>query len=240
MEFRLLSDVPPEDVRALLAISRRRSFAKGEVVFHRDDPGDSLHLIVKGSFAVRIMTPLGDTVTVAVRGRGDNFGEMALADPDSRRSATVAALQQSVTMAIYYGEFERLRSQHPQIDRVLTAFLVGEIRRQNELLLDALYIPAERRVLRRLAELADMYADADGVIALTQEELGQIAGATRATVNRVLREQEERGTIALARRDQDHRPRVAPAPGVGCVIPCLALARGSIRAWAAVLVRTGS
>jgi CRP-like cAMP-binding protein len=197
--FRLLADVPPEDVRELLAISRRRSFAKGEVVFHRDDPGDSLHLVVKGSFAVRIMTPLGDTVTVAVRGPGDNFGEMALADPDSRRSATVAALQPSVTMAVYYGAFDRLRTQYPQINGVLTAFLVGEIRRQNELLLDALYLPAERRVLRRLAELADVYADDDGVIALTQEELGQIAGTTRATVNRVLREQEERGTIALKR-----------------------------------------
>ena len=196
MEFRLLADVPPEDVRALLSISRRRSFAKGEVVFHRDDPGDSLHLIVKGSFAIRIMTPVGDTVTVAVRGPGDNFGEMALADPDSRRSATVAALQPSVTMAIYYGAFDRLRAQHPQINRVLNAFLVAEIRRQNELLLDALYVPADRRVLRRLAEL---YADDDGVIALTQEEIGQIAGTTRATVNRVLREQEERGTIALKR-----------------------------------------
>ena len=196
MEFRLLADVPPEDVRALLSISRRRSFAKGEVVFHRDDPGDSLHLIVKGSFAIRIMTPVGDTVTVAVRGPGDNFGEMALADPDSRRSATVAALQPSVTMAIYYGAFDRLRAQHPQINRVLNAFLVAEIRRQNELLLDALYVPADRRVLRRLAEL---YADDDGVIALTQEEIGQIAGTTCATVNRVLREQEERGTIALKR-----------------------------------------
>ena len=199
MESRLLSDVPPDDVQALRAISRRRSFAKGEVVFHRDDPGDSLHLIVKGSFAVRIMTPLGETVTVAVRGPGDHFGEMALADPKSRRSATVAALQPSMTMAIYYGDFDRLRTRHPQIDRVLTAFLVGEIRRQNELLLDALYVPAERRVLRRLAELAEMYADDDGVIALTQEELGQIAGTSRGTVNRVLREQEERGTIALRR-----------------------------------------
>lgn len=199
MEFRLLADVPPEDVRALLAISRRRSFAEGEVVFHRDDPGDSLHLIVKGSFAVRIMTPLGDTLTVAVRGPGDNFGEMALADPDSRRSATVAALRPSVTMAVHYGEFDRLRKQHPQISRVLDAFLVGEIRRQNELLLDALYVPAERRVLRRLAELADVVADNDGVIALTQEGLGQIAGTTRSTVSRVLREQEKRGAIVLTR-----------------------------------------
>ena len=54
-------------------------------------------------------------------------------------------------------------------------------------------------MLRRLAELADVYADGDGAIALTQEELAQIAGTSRATINRVLREQEERGTISLTR-----------------------------------------
>jgi CRP/FNR family cyclic AMP-dependent transcriptional regulator len=199
VEFRLLSNLPPEDVRALLAVSRRRTFDKGEVVFHRDDPGDSLHLVVKGSFAIRLMTPLGDTVTVGVRGPGDNFGEMALAAPESRRSATVAALQPSETMAVRFTEFERVRKTYPDITNVLIAFLAGEIRRQNELLLDALYVPADRRVLRRLVELADMYADGDGVIALNQEELAQIAGTSRATVNRVLREQEQRGAVALAR-----------------------------------------
>lgn len=199
MEFRLLSNLPPEDVRALLAVSRRRTFDKDEVVFHRDDPGDSLHLVVKGSFAIRLMTPLGDTVTVGVRGPGDNFGEMALAAPESRRSATVAALQPSETMAVRFTEFERVRKTYPDITNVLIAFLAGEIRRQNELLLDALYVPAGRRVLRRLVELADMYADGDGVIALNQEELAQIAGTSRATVNRVLREQEQRGAVALAR-----------------------------------------
>jgi CRP-like cAMP-binding protein len=194
-----LSNLPPEDVRALLAVSRRRTFDKDEVVFHRDDPGDSLHLVVKGSFAIRLMTPLGDTVTVGVRGPGDNFGEMALAAPESRRSATVAALQPSETMAVRFTEFERVRKTYPDITNVLIAFLAGEIRRQNELLLDALYVPAGRRVLRRLVELADMYADGDGVIALNQEELAQIAGTSRATVNRVLREQEQRGAVALAR-----------------------------------------
>src|SRR4051794_22741706 len=220
MEFRLLASLPPENTRELLAISRRRTFQKGEVVFHRDDPGDSLHLIVKGSFAVRIATPLGDTVTVAVRGPGDNFGEMALADPDHRRSATVAALQPAETMAVYYGEFERLRKRHPGVDQVLIAFLTREIRRQNALLLDALYVPAERRVLRRLAELADVYADDGGVIALTQEELSQIAGTSRATVNRVLREQEKRGTLALTRgkvvivdREGLERPSRRTGPG---------------------------
>ena len=199
MEWKLLAAVPAEDVRELLVISRRRSFAKGEVVFHRGDPADSLHLVVKGSFAVRIMTPLGDTVTVGVRGRGDSFGEMALASPESRRAATVTALKPAETMAVYYGEFERLRARHPAVNQVLVALLGVELSRMNELLLDALYLPAERRVLRRLVELADSFADAAGVIALTQEELAQIAGTSRALVNRVLRAQEKRGTIALRR-----------------------------------------
>jgi CRP/FNR family transcriptional regulator, cyclic AMP receptor protein len=198
VEFRLLADVPAEDVRKLLSISRRRTFGKGEVVFHRDDPGDSLHLVVKGSFAVRITTQRGDTVTVAVRGPGDNFGEMALTVPEHRRSATVVALEAAETMAVRYAEFEQLRKTHPQISQMLVAFLAGEVRRQNQLLLDALYASAEDRVLRRLAELSATYAQG-GVIALTQEELAQIAGTSRATVNRVLRAEEARGTIALTR-----------------------------------------
>jgi CRP/FNR family transcriptional regulator, cyclic AMP receptor protein len=53
VEWRLLEDVPVEQVRELLAIARRRRFSRNEVVFHRDDPGDSLHLISKGRLRSR-------------------------------------------------------------------------------------------------------------------------------------------------------------------------------------------
>ena len=55
-------------------------------------PGDSLHLISKGRFAIQVMTPLGDTATIAVRSPGESFGEMALVG-GARRSATVLALE---------------------------------------------------------------------------------------------------------------------------------------------------
>ena len=67
-----------------------------------------------------------------------------------------------------------------------------ELDRQNELLLEALYVPVERRVLRRLAELSALYAGRDSMIPLTQEQLAEMAGTSRATVNRVLREEQER------------------------------------------------
>lgn len=199
MRWSLLDGLPEEDVRALLAIARRRVFRRGEVVFHRDDPADSLHLVQKGRFAVRIMTPLGETATVAVRGPGDSFGEMAVVDESARRAATVAALEDAETFAVYQGEFHRLRARHPQIDRLLIGFLTAEVRRLDELLLEALYVPVERRVLRRLVELAGTYAGRDGEIPLTQEQLAELAGTSRATVNKVLRDEQRRGTVELRR-----------------------------------------
>jgi CRP/FNR family cyclic AMP-dependent transcriptional regulator len=201
MEWRLLAGLPAADVQRLLSIARRRRFGRHEVVFHRDDPGDSLHLIVKGRFAIRVMTPLGDTVTIAVRGPGDAFGEMALVGESPRRSATVLALDEAETFAVYKDDFNRLRAEHPSVNEVLFAFLVGEVRMLNERLLEALYISADRRVLRRLRDLVGNAAGGDAGIEvpLTQEELAELAGTSRATVNRVLREEERRGTIELSR-----------------------------------------
>jgi CRP-like cAMP-binding protein len=199
MRWALTAGLPEEDVRQLLAIARRRVFRRGEVVFHRDDPADSLHLVQKGRFAIRIMTPLGETATIGVRGPGDSFGEMALIDEGARRAATVAALEDAETFAVYQAEFQRLRARHPEIDRLLIAFLTAEVRRLDELLLEALYIPVERRVLRRLVELGGTYTGRDGEIPLTQEQLAELAGTSRATVNKVLRDEQRRGTVELRR-----------------------------------------
>jgi CRP/FNR family transcriptional regulator, cyclic AMP receptor protein len=199
MRWRLLEDVPEANVNQLLSVARRRRFGRNEVVFHRDDPADSLHLIVSGRVAIRVITPLGDTVTVAVRGLGESFGEMALVGA-SRRTATVAALEPTETLSVYKDDFEQLRQNHPSLDGVLFAFIVGQVRMLEERLVEALYLPVERRVLRRLSELT---ADADHEppieVPLTQEELAELAGTTRSTINRILRDEEQRGTVKLGR-----------------------------------------
>lgn len=183
----------------MLSIARRRTFSRGEVVFHRHDPGDSLHLVVKGRFAIRVMTARGDTATLAVRGPGDSFGEMALVSVGHRRAATVQALEDGETFAVYQADFHRLRREHPGVNDVLIAFLAEEVRRQNERVLEALYVPVERRVLRRLVELAAAYDGGGAVIPLTQEVLAEMAGTSRATVNQVLRSEQDRGTVKLER-----------------------------------------
>jgi len=202
VKWELLDGLADTEVQALLSIARRRRFARGEVVFHEQDPAETLHLIDKGRFVVRVGTPLGDTAILAVLGPGDMFGELSLlGDADARRSATVAALEAGETRSVHRLDFERLRATHPESANVLISILAGQVRRLSRHLLEALYVPADKRVLRRLLEVGRLYGDGDGpaVVPLTQEDLAGLAGTSRATVNRVLREEEARGTVKLGR-----------------------------------------
>jgi CRP/FNR family transcriptional regulator, cyclic AMP receptor protein len=197
MEWPLLDGLPPEDVRHLLAIARRRTFSRGEVVFHRDDPADSLHLVVRGRFGARVLTPLGDSVLVDVLGPGQSFGELALLLADARRTATVEALEAGETRSVRRDEFASLQREHHGVKDVLLRLLAEQLRRSTDRVVEAHHVDAETRVRRRLLDLAETYPD--GVVPLTQEDIAAMAGTSRATVNRVLREEEERGTVALAR-----------------------------------------
>ncbi len=199
-------------MQRVLSIARRRTFARGEVVFHHDDPADTVHLIVSGRFAVRVRTPVGDTAILTVLGPGELFGEVALLGTEQRRTATVEALEAAETRSIFRDDFHNLRASHPGVSDVLIAILVGEVTRLSRHLLEALYVSSDKRVLRRLVELAALYgtADADEVtIPLRQDDLAGLAGTSRATVNRVLRQEEGRGTVALARGKVTVTDRVA-------------------------------
>lgn len=198
MRWELLRDVPDDEVRRVLSIARRRRFARGEVVFHEGDPADSLHLVATGRFAVRITTPLGEAAMLALRGPGEAFGELALVSgSEALRAATVEALEPGETHAVYRREFDALRREHPRVGEVLVVLLADAVRRTNTLLLDAYYAPAETRVLRRVRDLAEAFPD--GEVRLTQEDLASLAGTSRATVNRVLRDAERRGAVELRR-----------------------------------------
>lgn len=216
MRWPLFDGIPEEDVRRLVSIARRRRFARGEVVFHEQDPADTLQLVDKGRFAVRVTTPLGDTAVLAILGPGDMFGELALLGAeDPRRSATVAALEPAETLSVHRIDFDALRRDHPGTADVLVAILSAQVLRLSRHLVEALYVPAEKRVLRRLHEVCAIYArdgEDEVVVPLTQEDLAGLAGTSRATVNRVLRDEERRGSVTLGRgrtvvRDRDELAR---------------------------------
>ena len=143
--------------------------------------------------------PMGDLVTLDVLRAGDVFGEQALIDDGAVRSATVVALERTETLRFHRREFEELWD-HPDVALVVAKMLDSRLRATSRALLEALHLPTETRVMRRLQYLADIYADhASHSIPLTQDDLAAMAGTTRQTVNRVLGQAQEEGLLALSR-----------------------------------------
>ena len=199
MEWRLFEGIAGEDVRAVLALARRSTYRRGEVVFHHHDPADAVHLVVKGRFDVRITTTHGDVVALAIRGPGETFGEIAVVT-GTERSATVSALESGETLVLRGSELRRLARDHATVGEVLVRVLAEHVALLSERLVEAYTVDAETRVARRVLELGRVYGGSPPVtIPLIQEEIAALAGASRATVNRVLREAEDRGVVKLSR-----------------------------------------
>lgn len=198
----LLAGLPAEDVRRVLSRCRRRRFARGEVLFHEGDPADALHLVAVGRVAIRVTTALGETATIDITTPGDVVGEQALIPPTAPRGATAVALEPTETLALTSRDFAELRAAHPSVDDVLLGVMVRRHRAVTGRLVEALYVKAEVRVLRRLLDVAATYPagpHGEVVVALTQEDLAGLAGTTRESVNRVLRKEVELGSLELSR-----------------------------------------
>src|SRR5437763_15404898 len=149
MDWPLFRGVPEDEVRRILQIARDRRFGRNEVVYHRDDPGDTLHLIRSGRFAVTLPTPR-DTVMLTILGPGETFGELALVGEQQVRSATVVALEEARTWSIHKLEFGRLKREHPAATEMLLGVLAAQVRRLSERVAQSLYVPAPRRVRQQL------------------------------------------------------------------------------------------
>jgi CRP/FNR family transcriptional regulator, cyclic AMP receptor protein len=219
MDWPVLASVPAADQRRLIAGLRRRAYRRDEVIFHQGDPADTLHLIAAGHVTVRVTLPGGEFVIVNILGPGEAFGEHALVGGSRPRTATVVALEQCETLSLSRDEFERLRTSYPGVDRFLVELLSARVDTLDRYLLEALYVPAERRVLRRLLDLCQLYAADEPriVIPVTQEMLASLAGTTRPTANQVLGRlaadqvvEVSRGQIIVVNREELHR-RAGPS-----------------------------
>ena len=200
-EWPILSPLSEAEKRDVLALARRRRFARGEIVVHRDDPADTMHLVRSGCLAIRVLTPVGDMATLGLVGPGDAVGEMGLLRSERARTATIQALAATETYALNRQTFDRLRRDHPAVDALLVQILADRVAELTERLVDALYTPAPRRVANLIAALAESYRDGSGgaTIPLTQEDLASLAGTSRLTVSRVLRGMREHDRIEVSR-----------------------------------------
>jgi CRP-like cAMP-binding protein len=194
--------LPPEARQPLLQACRRRLFDRREVIFHEGDLADALFMIRTGRAAVLVTTPTGERVTLTVLGPGATFGEIALIADPPIRSATVTALEPCEALCLRRADLRALRTAHPEVEQYLLELLAAQVRRLTAQLLEALYLPADKRVFRRLADLAHTYGSRSAPaveIPITQEALASMAGTSRITTNQALQRAAQVGCITLGR-----------------------------------------
>src|SRR6266702_8218346 len=100
----LCADLADEDIRALMTIARKRTFRSGEVIFHRDDPGQVLYVIKEGKVKICLISPDGQEISLVVLGKGECFGELSLLD-GLGRSADVIALERVECYTLQRSDF---------------------------------------------------------------------------------------------------------------------------------------
>lgn len=104
-------------------------FPKGSQLIHQGDTDSDLYFIIEGRFSVQV-----NGKQIAERESGEDVGEMAVVDPQSMRSATVIALENSVVAMVTEESFTSVADKHPRMWRALARQQGNRLRQLNELL----------------------------------------------------------------------------------------------------------
>lgn len=190
---------------ALRATMNHETVARADVVFSEGEPGDRLFIIVDGKVKLSQTSSDGREQVMAVLGAGAMFGELSLFDPGARTS-TASAVTDSVLLSLSQRDLRPWLTGRPEVAESLLQALAQRLRRTNEAMADLVFSDVPGRVAKALLDLADKFGqvqpDGSTLVShdLTQEELAQLVGASRETVNKSLADFASRGWIRLEAR----------------------------------------
>jgi len=197
----LFQGVSTEDAEALDDRFDIFDAHRGTVLFHEGDPGDSLYVVLTGKVKLGRRSPDGRENLVAVYGPSDQFGELSLFDPGPR-TATATVVTEARLAKLPKDALQEWMMERPEIALQLLRVVARRLRRTNAMLADLIFVDVPGRVAKQLLQLAQRFGTLDGGNLkvkhdLTQEELAQLVGASRETVNKALADFVQRGWLRL-------------------------------------------
>lgn len=199
----LFAELSAEQLSKVAALAEVRSFGVRDVVVTQGDPARALYAIVRGRLKVSSCGPDGRDVVLGIMAEGEVFGEVALLD-GGLRSATCTAIEPCELLAIDRQQFMELLDQTPGIAVKLLQVLSGRLRRLSQRSEDAAFLDVPSRLARSLLDLATRFGErraaGSGVflaIKLSQQELGDLVGATRESVNKHLSDWTRQGFLQM-------------------------------------------
>ena len=194
--FRGMSEAETADLTSRL---RSFDFSRGEILFREGEPGDRLYIIGSGKIKLGRRAADGRENLLAVLGPGEMLGEMTLFDPGAR-TATATAVAETTVYELSHGDLVEWIKVHPAVATHLLASLAARLRRADESLGDLVFSDVPGRVAKALLDFAKRFGEKspEGLRVahdLTQEELAQLVGASRETVNKALADFAARGWV---------------------------------------------
>jgi CRP/FNR family transcriptional regulator, cyclic AMP receptor protein len=199
---KVLQSLPDPDAKLLLRAGKVNHYGRHDILVAEGDVADSFHIVLDGRAAVRVTTPSGESAIVNILGPDSHFGEVSLlGHGDPRRTASIVALEPMRTLSIPAAVFRDLRDRNPRLEQLVSGILARRVDELSAQVVEAMYDSLEHRVVHRLAQLAGVYGAEPGevTIPLTQEELSQLVGGARPSVNQVLRGLVAEGLITVGR-----------------------------------------
>ncbi|MFP3713270.1 Crp/Fnr family transcriptional regulator [Puerhibacterium sp. TATVAM-FAB25] len=188
-----------EETRALLDSMVPVELSRGDVLFREGEPGDRLYVIAQGKIKLGRRSSDGRENLLSILGPGEMFGELSLFDPGPR-TASASSVSDSVVYELRHQALVAWVNAHPKVATHLLGALARRLRRTNETLADLVFSDVPGRVAKALLDLSTRFGEPsdDGVRVahdLTQEELAQLVGASRETVNKALADFASRGWV---------------------------------------------
>ena len=204
----LFAALDEEAAEALRATMLDVKLPRGDSLFAEGDPGDRLYVILEGKIKLGATSGDGRETLLAILGPGEMFGELSLFDPGPR-TATASALTDAHLAGLGHDDLQPWLAGRPEVAASLLRALARRLRRTNEAMADLVFSDVPGRVAKALLELATKFGveQPDGSVHvvhdLTQEELAQLVGASRETVNKALADFQNRGWLRLEPRSVD-------------------------------------
>lgn len=195
------SSLEGSEIDDLLATTTKKKLEARETLFRRGDPGNRLYGILSGSLKVTTTGVDAKDVMFNVMGPGEVLGEIALLDGEER-SASVVAIEDTELLTLDRRALIPFLESHPRAAIELATVLAARVRRLSERAEDRQTMPLPGRIAKRMLVLAEEHGKRPIVggpleIRLPQQDLADLVGTTRESVNKQLRSWQEEGNVEL-------------------------------------------
>ena len=192
-DFDLFRELKDEEIKVIAHAVAEKEFAPQTVFIQQETNPDVAYFIYEGGVKVYKVTEEGEEINLSICGPGEVVGEMALID-QGVRSANVETFEKTLSG----DDFKNIVSSHPQLAYRLLVILTNRIRKLGDLMEEVMSKKLPQRTWHLLEVLSKYFPD--GEIALSQEELSHVVGATRARVTEILDDLEKQGKLKLAHK----------------------------------------